>query len=148
MRVTTLALVTLPLVAVGAGIAAAADLRPHADIIAGAQVIEFGSFDCVADKSSGRPTWDCPAQSFDLFNGVPIVYFSIGGLAHVPGAASLSVAIGTRGGVTQEGFQPTLDATVAPATGTETVSISVNWIAVGTAEHRADEVPSTIDSLQ
>jgi hypothetical protein len=148
MRLTALALVTLPLVAVGAGIAIAADLKSHADIITGAQVIEFGSFDCVADKSGGQATWDCPAQSFDLFNGVPIVYFSIGGLAHVPGSASLSVAIGTRGEVTREGFQPTLDATVAPPTGAETVSTSVNWIAVGTAEHRADEVPSSMNSLQ
>src|SRR5882672_32706 len=126
MRLSTIALVTLPFVGMSAGIAVAADPKPHADINAGGEVLEFGSFDCVANNADGRAVWYCPAQSFDLkFREAPVVYFSIAGFAHVPGSASLSVATGTKGEVTQEGFQPSLE--VAPATGTEKASVSVNW---------------------
>jgi hypothetical protein len=145
MRLRTLAALTVPLLFLGAGSAVSADPKPSGEILAGGEAIEFGKFDCVANNADGQVKWDCPEQTFgSRFREAPTVYFSIAGVARVTGTeGGVSVAVGTTGEVTQQGFQPALQTTLAAAAGptqaAEKATVNVNWIAVGPGErvHRA-----------
>ena len=136
MRLGIIAAVGLPFIGLCAGMAMAADPKPHADITAGAEVMELGSFDCLADNAGGKANWDCPAQTFDSkFREAPVVYFSVAGMTRVTiGDQGFNVAIATKDQATKEGFIPKVDTTLVPAAGGEKATISVNWIAVGPGE--------------
>jgi hypothetical protein len=136
MRFSIAALATLPFIGLCGGSALAADPRPHADIVAGGEIMELGGFECTAGGDAKAPTWDCPAQKFESkFKDAPVVFFSLAGFARVSFVdGPQSIAIATKGETTSEGFQPTLDGRVGAATTGEKSTISVNWTAVGAGE--------------
>ena len=136
MRFSIVALATMPLIGLCGSSSLAADPKPHADIVAGGEIMELGSFDCTAGGDAKAPTWDCPAQKFESkFKDAPVVFFSVAGFARVSLVdGPQSIAIATQGETTHEGFQPTLDGKVGAATTGDKSTVSVNWIAVGAGE--------------
>lgn len=136
MRFSIVALAALPFVGLAGGSTLAADTKPHADIVAGGEIMELGSFECTAGGDAKAPTWDCPVQKFESkFKDAPVVFFSLAGFARVSFAdGAQSIAIAIKGETTSEGFQPILDGKVGAATTGDKSTVSVNWTAVGAGE--------------